>query len=197
MRYKSKIFTLYLLISGSFLFSQNATSNQVTTTGMTKITDDSIVTRVVDCNALFTLNNRKIDRLDKKNYVYTEPYYERVYNNKRDYAVFQIGKRKGTTPFLYIRLFTFNTCIKEDETLEFVMDNGYMYRMENIYPPNCNGFLISRIKRKDIKALTQGHISSVKVLTFDKDYVFHLSEEETERMNDELKCLKYNNFKFK
>jgi hypothetical protein len=194
MRYKSKIVLLFLLINGSFLFSQESKTES---TDMTKITEDTLITRVVDCNALFTLNNRKIDYLRKKPYVYTEPYYERAYNSKKDYAVFQVGKRKGTRPFLYIRMFTFNTCIKQDEVLEFILENGYRYRIENIYDPNCDGFFVAGIRNKDIKVLTQGVISSVKLLTFEKDYEFHLSEEESERMKDELQCLKYNNFKFR
>lgn len=195
MSYKSKIFILLLIsITSSFLSSQDKNKQG---TNINKITEDTILTRMVDCNALFTLNNRKIDYLGKKSYVYSEPYYLRAYNSKKDYSVFQIGKRKNTKPFLYVRVFTFNTCIKKDEVLEFILENEFRYRINNIFDPNCDGYVVSRVKNKDIKALTESNIKSIKVLTFEKDFEFHLNEDEAERMKDELQCLKYNKFKFK
>jgi hypothetical protein len=191
MRYKGKITMLFLFMSCVFLLAQE------NKTDITKITKDTILTRVVDCNALFTLNNRKTDYLHKRPYVYAEPYYERTYNSKRDYAAFQIGKRKGTKPFLYIRMFTFNTCIKQDEVLEFVLDSGFKYRMENIFEPNCDGFFVANIRNKDIEKLTQGNISSIKLFTFEKDYEFHFTKNEAERVQDELQCLRYNKFEFR
>lgn len=194
MRYKSKIFiVLLIIISFTPLSAQDKNKQEVI---INKITEDTILTRAVDCNALFTLNNRKVDYLDKKPYVYTEPYYLRAYNSKKDYAVFQLGKRKSTQPFLYVHIFTFNTCIKKDEVIEFILENGLRYRMDNIFDPNCDGYVVSRIKKKDLQVLTGSNVNSVKILTFEKDFEFHLTEEEADRMKDELQCLKYNQFKF-
>lgn len=161
------------------------------------ISEDTLVTRVVDCNSLFTLNNRKIDYLKNRPYIYAEPYYERAYNDKKEYGVFQLGKRKGTKPFLYIKLFKFNTCLKQDEVLEFILDNDYRYRINNIYKPNCDGIFIGEITHKDIKKLEQGYVKSLKVLTFDEDFEFHLTDEKSEKFRDELQCLRYQNFKYK
>lgn len=164
---------------------------------MKKITEDTLLTRIVDCNALFTLNTRKVDYLDKKPYIYAEPYYEKVYNSKKDFAVFQLIKRKGVSPLLFVKIFRFNTCIKKDEVMEFITAEGYRYRLKNNYKPNCDGYLMGKIRRRENKNLTQGDISSIKILTFDKDYEFHLKTSEAERIKDELQCLKNKRFKFK
>ncbi|MCT6869880.1 hypothetical protein [Apibacter sp.] len=191
----SKIFKL-IFVSVCAIFGNYELYGQ-SSVPMKKITEDTLLTRIVDCNALFTLNNRKIDYLKNKPYIYAEPYFERIYNIKNDFAVFQIIKRKGNRPILYIKMFKPNTCLKKGEVLEFITDKGYRYRMNNYYKPNCDGYLISKIRRKDIKNLTQGEISSIKLLTFHNDYEFNLQFIEAERLKDELQCLKNNHFKFK
>ncbi|MGM5632025.1 hypothetical protein O2K51_14095 [Apibacter raozihei] len=195
MRHKNILFILFIFLSFSYVFGQSV-SKKENESNVKKISQDTLITKVVDCNALFTLNNRKVDFLRKKPYVYTEPYYKMDYKSKKNFAVFQVGKRKGTTPFLYIKIFTFNTCIKKDEVVELIMDNGFRYRLKNDFSPNCDGFIISTLKNKIIKKLEQGNITSIKIFTFEKDYEFHMNDEDSERFRDELQCLKYNKFKF-
>jgi len=148
-----------------------------------------IAEQSVDCGALFTLKNQKFDYLGKRPYIYSAPYYEMIFNSKRNYGVFQLGRGSGRRPFLYIKLFPFNTCIKNDEVVEFLLVNGSRYRLKNIYDANCDGVSISELKPKDVKTLTKEEISSVKVLTFEKDYEFRLSHEDAERMQAELRCI--------
>ncbi len=195
MNIKSKIFKLFF-ISGCILFGYNMSYGQ-SSLPMKKITEDTLLTKIVDCNALFTLNNRKVDLIGGKPYIYAEPYYERVFNNKKDFAVFQTIKRKGRRPLLFVKIFRFNTCLKKDEIMEFITNNGYRYRIKNSYKPNCDGYLIGKIRRKDIKNLTRSDISSIKIITFDRDYEFHLESAEADQIKDEFQCLKSKRFKFK
>jgi hypothetical protein len=195
MKNISKILNFFY-ISGSILLGNYELYGQ-SNSPIKKITEDTLLTKIVDCNALFTLNTRKVDYLGKKPYIYAEPYYEKVYNSKKDFAVFQLIKRKGVSPLLFFKMFRFNTCIKKDQVMEFVTAEGYRYRLKNNYKPNCDGYLMGKIRRRDSKNLTQGNISSIKILTFDKDYEFHLQTNDSERIKDELQCLKNKRFKFK
>lgn len=133
--------------------------------------------------------------LKKKPYNYTDPYFFRAYNSEKDYVAVQIGKRKGDSKiFLYIKSFTFNTCIRNGDALEFMSDAGVSHFLENKYQPNCSGVAIVELSKKDIKFLIENPMISFMLFSFRKDYEFHLTEEVSTRLREDLTCLRDSKF---
>ncbi len=135
------------------------------------------------------------DKLAKKPYVYVSPYYFRVYNSDKEYIAFQLGKRKRNKLFLYIKVFSHNVCIRNGKVIEFIFEDGSVQSFQkNKYPINCEGVIVIRLKRKQRKILTSGKIKSFMVFTFQKDYTFHITEEDAQSIQSDIHLLK--NYKF-
>ncbi len=140
------------------------------------------------------VEDKSYNALSKKSFAIAEPYYMRSYNSKDDFAAFQIGKRKGSKVFLYIKLFKFNACVKNNESLEIITENGITYSFKNKFKVNCQGELVVELNKKEIKELSMNKISSFMLLSFQKDYEFHINQETSQKISEDLICLE--EFKF-
>lgn len=135
------------------------------------------------------VESSKSNSLAKKSFASAEPYFVRAYNSKSDFAAFQLGKRKGSKVFLYIKLFRFNTCVQDDETLELMLENGLTYSLENKMKVNCNGDMVIELDRKDFDVLSEQPILGFKFLSFDKDFEFHINNETAQKIKEDIVCL--------
>jgi len=128
--------------------------------------------------------------LSGKLFASAKPILLRVYNEEQqEYAVLQLGKR-GSSIYLYFKIFTDNVCVKQDQPLELYFKNGDMYLLKNTYKVNCDGTAALELTRKDIKKLKTNSINSIKFFTLKKDYEFSPSEEDNQNIKFYLHCLK-------
>lgn len=135
------------------------------------------------------------DKLAKKPYAYVSPYYFRVYNSDKEYIALQLGKRKRNKIFLYIKVFSHNACIRDGKVIEFIFEDGSIKSLKkNKYPVNCDGIIVMRLKRKEKKMLMEGKIKSFMIFTFQKDYIFHITEKAAQSIQSDIFLLK--NYKF-
>lgn len=153
---------------------------------------DSISNKV-SCDRVH-VESKSRNALSKRSFAAAEPYFLRSYNSQEDFAALQLGKRKGSKVFLYIKVFKFNTCIKDDESLELILENGLTYSIRNKLNVNCNGDLVVELDRKDVEQLLEQSITSFMVLSFQKDFEFHLSSDIATKFREDLKCLSDYNF---
>ena len=70
--------------------------------------------------------------LSGKLFASAAPILLRVYNEDYEYAVFQLGKRRGSI-YLYFKIFTDNVCVKQEQPLELYFKNGESYILKNSY----------------------------------------------------------------
>jgi hypothetical protein len=136
------------------------------------------------------ITRSKENFLDKKAYAFTEPYYFKVYNTDEDYISFQLGKRKGSKIFLYIKLFSFNACIKKDDVVELSFVNDDKYELINRYQVNCEGYIVSELKSSDIKYIFKSFIKGFIIHTYQKDYEFRVDKKTATQINEDIRCLK-------
>ncbi len=148
---------------------------------------DSLNNAVV-CDRIH-VESKSSNALSKRDFAAAEPYFLRSYNSKEDFAAVQLGKRNGSKVFLYIKIFRFNTCIKNNEALEVTLENGITYFIKNKMSVNCKGDLVVELNNSDIKELVTQPISSFKVLSFQKDFEFHLNSETATKIRQDLECL--------
>ncbi|MFV0304419.1 MAG: hypothetical protein ACK5IC_02925 [Moheibacter sp.] len=147
------------------------------------------------CKERIKTVDTKLNYLKKKPYNYTDSYFFRAYNSKKDYIAFQLVKIKGKREiFLYVKSFTFNTCIRNGEVLEFMSETGISHSLDNEYQPNCSGVAIIKLSKKDLNFLINNPTISFMLFSFQKDYEFHLTEEVATRLREDLICLRDSKF---
>lgn len=175
--YKKTIGTLILSL---FLFSALFAQEEVVYSSQDSAT--------VSCSRI-NLEDKSYNPLSKRSFATAEPYYLRSYNSKEDFAAFQLGKRKGSKVFLYIKLFKFNSCMKDDKSLEIMTESGIRYSLENKLKVNCDGNIVAELSEKDIKELSGYKISGFLVMSLQKDYEFHMTQEMSRKFSDDIVCL--------
>lgn len=136
------------------------------------------------------ITRSKENFLDKRPYAHTEPYYFKVYNTDQDYISFQLGKRKGSKVFLYIKLFSFNACIKKDDVVELSFVNDDKYELINKYQVNCEGYIVVELRQYDIKYIMKSFIKGFMIHTYQKDYEFRVDKKTAKQINEDIKCLR-------
>lgn len=127
--------------------------------------------------------------LSGKLFASAPPILLRVFNEDSEYAVLQLGKRKGRL-FLYFKIFTDNVCVKQEQPLELYFKNGDMYILKNSFAVNCDGTAIIELTGTDIKKLNANTINTIKFYTLKKDYEFSPSTADNENLKHYLYCLK-------
>jgi hypothetical protein len=127
--------------------------------------------------------------LSGKLFASAPPILLRVFNEDSEYAVLQLGKRKGSL-YLYFKIFTDNVCVKQEQPLELYFKNGDMYILKNSFSVNCDGTAVMELTGADIKKLNANTINSIKFYTLKRDYEFSPSAVDNENFKHYLNCLK-------
>lgn len=127
--------------------------------------------------------------LSKKNFASAPPILMRVYNEDFEYAVIQLGKRKGKIYF-YFKIFTDNVCVKQKQPLELYFKTGEMYILKNSFNVNCDGTAALQLRRRDIKRIMANNINAIKFFTLKKDYEFSPTSVDNQNLKEYLNCLK-------
>ncbi|AWK05198.1 hypothetical protein HYN56_13535 [Flavobacterium crocinum] len=127
--------------------------------------------------------------LDKKSFASAPPILLRVFNEDFEYAVFQLGKRKGKI-YLYFKIFTDNVCVKQKQPLALYFKSGDKYILKNSFAVNCDGTAALQLKRRDIKKMMENNINSIKFFTLKKDYEFSPNSKDNKQIKEYLNCLK-------
>lgn len=159
--------------------------------GQEEITYSSAEAKPVEINSCQRVHveDKAYNALSKKSFAVAQPYYARAFNAKDDFVALQLGKRKGSKVFLYIKLFRFNACIKNTETLEILTENGISFFFKNKFKVNCDGEMVVELSKKDIENLANHKISSFMLMSFQKDYEFHFDAESSQKFAEDLMCL--------
>ena len=127
--------------------------------------------------------------LSGKLFASATPILLRVFNEDYEYAVFQLGKRKGNI-YLYFKIFTDNVCVKNKQPLELYFKDGERYILKNEFKVNCDGTAALELTRRDIKKLMGHTINTIKFYTLKKDYEFSPNESDNQNIRFYLHCLK-------
>lgn len=127
--------------------------------------------------------------LSGKLFASAPPILFRVFNEEYEYAVFQLGKRKGSI-YLYFKIFSDNVCVKQKQPLELYFKDGEMYILKNTFKVNCDGTAALELTRRDIKKLMGNTINTIKFFTLKKDYEFNPTEVDNQNIKFYLHCLK-------
>ncbi|MBE8723889.1 hypothetical protein [Flavobacterium hungaricum] len=127
--------------------------------------------------------------LSGKLFASAKPILLRVYNEDYEYAVFQLGKRRGSI-YLYFKIFSDNVCVKQEQPLELYFKDGEMYILKNTFKVNCDGTAALELTRRDIKKLMSHNINTIKFFTLKKDYEFSPTEVDNQNIKFYLHCLK-------
>jgi len=128
--------------------------------------------------------------LDGKHFASVPPIFLRVYNESAEYATLQLGKRKGNV-FLYFKIFTDNTCVKQEQPLELYFENGEVLSLKNQLKVNCDGNVVLELSVSEIKKLRSHMINKIKLFTLNKDYEFSPTDAHNKLLRDYLTCFKY------
>lgn len=127
--------------------------------------------------------------LDRKKFASAPPILLRVYNEDFEYAVLQLGKRKGKI-YLYFKIFSDNVCVKQKQPLELYFKTGEMYILKNLFAVNCDGTAALQLRRRDRKKIMANDINSIKYFTLRKDYEFNPNGTDNKNLKEYLTCLK-------
>jgi hypothetical protein len=128
--------------------------------------------------------------LDGKHFASVPPIFLRVYNETTEYATLQLGKRKRKV-FLYFKIFTDNTCIKQELPLELYFENGEVLSLKNELKVNCDGNVVLQLSKKEIKIIRSHMINKIRLFTLNKDYEFNPTDADNKLIRDYLICFKY------
>ena len=128
--------------------------------------------------------------LDGEHFASVPPIFLRVYNEVTDYAILQLGKRKGNV-FLYFKIFTDNTCVKQEQPLELYFENGEILSLKNQLKVNCDGNVVLELSVKEIKIIRSHMINKIRLFTLKKDYEFSPTDADNKLLRDYLTCFKY------
>lgn len=119
-----------------------------------------------------------------------KPILLRVFNENYEYAVIQLGKRKGGTVFLYFKIFTDNVCVKQEQPIEIYFESGEIYTLKNVFAVNCEGTAALQLTSKDIRKLSENKINTIKLFTLNKDYEFSPTDHDNQTLKEYLNCLR-------
>ncbi len=128
--------------------------------------------------------------LDGKQFASVPPIFLRVYNETAEYATLQLGKRKRKV-FLYFKIFTDNTCVKQEQPLELYFENGEMLRLKNQLKVNCDGNVVLQLSASQITKIKSHMINKIKLFTLNKDYEFSPTDADNKILREYLTCFKY------
>jgi hypothetical protein len=128
--------------------------------------------------------------LDGKHFASVPPIFLRVYNETYEYATLQLGKRKENI-FLYFKIFTDNTCVKQEQPLELYFEDGSILSLKNELKVNCNGNIVLELSAKEITMIRDHMINKIRLFTLNKDYEFNPTDADNKLIGDYLTCLKH------
>ncbi|PZX93678.1 hypothetical protein DOS84_09725 [Flavobacterium aquariorum] len=128
--------------------------------------------------------------LDGKHFASVPPIFLRVYNESYEYATLQLGKRKGNI-FLYFKIFTDNTCVKQEQPLELYFENGEILSLKNKLKVNCEGNVVLELSVREIKIIRSHMINKIRLFTLNKDYEFSPTDADNKLLREYLTCFKY------
>lgn len=128
--------------------------------------------------------------LDGKHFASVPPIFLRVYNESAEYATLQLGKRKRKV-FLYFKIFTDNTCVKQEQPLELYFENGELLSLKNELKVNCDGNVVLELSRSEITKIRSHLINKIKLFTLNKDYEFSPTDADNKILSEFLICFKY------
>jgi hypothetical protein len=128
--------------------------------------------------------------LDGKHFASVPPLFLRVYNESAEYATVQLGKRKGNV-FLFFKIFTDNTCVKQDQPLELYFEDGEILSLKNQLKVNCDGNVVLELSVREITKIRSHMVNKIKLFTLNKDYEFSPTDADNKLLRDYLTCLKY------
>jgi hypothetical protein len=128
--------------------------------------------------------------LDGKHFASVPPIFLRVYNESAEYGTLQLGKRKGNV-FLYFKIFTDNTCVKQEQPLELYFENGEVLSLKNQLKVNCDGNVVLELSVREITKIRSHMINKIKLFTLNKDYEFSPTDADNKLLRDYLTCFKY------
>jgi len=192
----SKIIPIFILFIFSFTVAQKQEQTQNAKKTEVKIKPRNPKDTLQEyCERRVTVMDPKEKTLDKKVFIYTQPYYLRSHNSDTDYMSLQLVRRKGNEVIIYVKLFVFNACIKKDDVLEFSFINDSRYDLKNTFDINCDGNIVLQLNEKDIKNITKVLAKNFRLYSFQKDYVFQLTDEEAMNFKKDIECLHWYKFK--
>jgi hypothetical protein len=128
--------------------------------------------------------------LEGKHFASVPPIFLRVYNESTEYATLQLGKRKGNV-FLYFKIFTDNTCVKQELPLELYFENGEILSLKNQLKVNCEGNVVLELSVREIKIIRSHMINKIRLFTLNKDYEFSPTDADNKLLREYLTCFKY------
>lgn len=128
--------------------------------------------------------------LDGKHFASVPPIFLRVYNESYEYATLQLGKRKGNI-FLYFKIFTDNTCVKQEQPLELYFENGEILSLKNEMKVNCDGNVVLELSVNEIRTIRSHMINKIRLFTLTKDYEFSPTDADNKLIREYLTCFKY------
>lgn len=128
--------------------------------------------------------------LDGKHFASVPPIFLRVYNENYEYATLQFGKRKSNI-FLYFKIFTDNSCVKQKQPLELYFEDGEILSLQNQLKVNCNGNVALELSAKEIKSIKGHMINKIRLFTLNKDYEFSPTDADNKQLKAYLNCFKY------
>jgi hypothetical protein len=128
--------------------------------------------------------------LDGRHFASVPPVFLKVYNEVAEYATLQFGKRNGVI-FLYFKIFTDNTCVRQEQPLELYFENGEILGLKNQFKVNCDGNVVLELSVSEITRIRSHLINKIKLFTLNKDYEFSPTDADNKLIRDYLTCLKY------
>ncbi|MYY27269.1 hypothetical protein [Elizabethkingia anophelis] len=148
-----------------------------------KLTDS--ISKPTQFNCSITKSRQK---LNEKNIVISPVLYLRANNEKYVYAIMQPCKI-GEDIIMYIKIPGENICVKKGEILEVQYVNGEINNYKNDFSVNCNGIIIKKFNRKEIKKITENNISIIKIYAYEKNYEFLLTSTQKYNISNQIYCL--------
>jgi hypothetical protein len=128
--------------------------------------------------------------LDGHHFASVPPIFLRIYNEAIEYATLQLGKRKGNV-FLYFKIFTDNTCVKQEQPLELYFEDGQILSLKNQFKVNCDGNIVLELSVREISIIRNHMVNKIKLFTLNKDYEFSPTDADNKLLREYLTCLKY------
>lgn len=180
------IFTLFLFDISNANAQENLAVVQKDTILSKK---DSIALDRAICEKKIKRVSKESQFLKNKPYAYIDAYAFRLYNTKDDYLTLQLGKNKGNSIFIYLKVFKHNICFSKKDVFEFNFTDGTYLRMNNDFNVNCEGVIISQFSNNFLKKILKRKIKSIRIYSFETDFEFHFSSNEAEQFNEDINCL--------
>lgn len=165
---------LHYFIVFSFIFMSNFSISQP------KDFESTCISKITDSEE---------EKLMMSRFAYTAPYFFRVYNSDKGYASVQLGRRRGSGAFLYLKIYIFNTCLRKDNPLELIFSNSMRRTIKSAYNLNCDGIIVIPLKKGDLKTIKKNLLTNIIVPAFQNKYEFRISEAASRQIQEDLMCL--------